>query len=76
MFSYHVTTTTGARSLRYLQSACDYKRAFGVFDKILYDTIDFATIIDVLHKALLTPVPHVSVATVETSDRSLKCDTF
>jgi len=75
-FSYYVTTRTGARSLRYLQSASDYKRVFGIFNKIFYDTTDFATTIDVLRKVLWTTVPHVSVTTVEMSDRSLKCDIF
>ena len=76
IFFYYITARTAAPSLRYLQSACNYKRVFRIFNQILCDTTDFAPMIDVLHKVLLAPVADVSVGTVETSERSSKCDTF
>jgi hypothetical protein len=62
--------------LQCLQIVCNYKRVFGIFNKVVYDTTDFAPVIDVLRKVLLVSVAHVSVATVETLERSLKCDKF
>jgi hypothetical protein len=52
------------------------KRVVEIFNKILYDTTDFDPMIDVLCNVTLTLVAHVLVETVETSDISLKCDTF